>query len=107
MRPITGTTRLYGILADPIYHVKTPQGGDEAAEILDTPQALDHRREPVRGDVERHQHAVTPDAHGVGAVNCVRRDPDGRMVGTILDGIGLVEALRASGAAPRCARRCG
>jgi shikimate 5-dehydrogenase len=70
------------------------------------PQALDHRREPVRGDVERHQHAVhaglgeqgvhhphkipmlalcddaTPDAHGVGAVNCVRRDPDGRMVGT-------------------------
>ena len=25
MRAITGTTRVYGILADPIYHVKTPE----------------------------------------------------------------------------------
>ena len=26
MSEITGTTRIFGILADPIHHVKTPQG---------------------------------------------------------------------------------
>ncbi|MFN7090936.1 MAG: shikimate dehydrogenase family protein, partial [Allorhizobium sp.] len=36
----------------------------------------------------------------IGAVNCVRREPDGRMVGAMLDGIGFVEALRAGGVDP-------
>ena len=39
---------------------------------------------------------ITPEAKQIGAVNCVRRDADGRMIGTMLDGIGFVEALRAT-----------
>ncbi|MEH3147424.1 MAG: shikimate dehydrogenase [Methylobacterium frigidaeris] len=126
MRAITGTTRLYGILADPIYHVKTPQVMNAlfAEAGIDgvlvpfhvAPDGLAAAVEGLRrvenfgGFIATVPHKIpmlalcdeaTPDAHGVGAVNCVRRDPDGRMIGTILDGIGLVEALRASGEEPR------
>jgi shikimate dehydrogenase len=44
---------------------------------------------------------ITPEAKQIGAVNCVRREADGRMVGTMLDGIGFVEALRATGVEPK------
>ena len=40
-------------------------------------------------------------ARAVGAVNVVRRETDGRLVGDILDGIGFVEGLRQSGVEPR------
>jgi shikimate dehydrogenase len=40
---------------------------------------------------------VTNAARLIGAVNCVRREDNGRLVGAMLDGIGFVEAMRARG----------
>ena len=40
---------------------------------------------------------LTSEAQLVGAVNVVRRDADGRLVGTMLDGEGFVAGLRAAG----------
>ncbi|KAB1072995.1 shikimate dehydrogenase family protein [Methylobacterium planeticum] len=126
MRAITGETRIYGVLADPIYHVKTPEvmhalfarhGVDGVLVPLHVRPdglraALDGLRtlENFGGFIATVPHkepildlcdALTPEARRTGAVNCVRREPDGRMVGTMLDGIGFLEALRASGLDPR------
>jgi shikimate dehydrogenase len=40
---------------------------------------------------------VTSEARQVGACNVVRRDPDGRLVGTMMDGEGFVAGLRGAG----------
>ncbi|GJE02942.1 shikimate dehydrogenase family protein [Methylobacterium isbiliense] len=131
MRAITGTTRVYGILADPIYHVKTPEvmnalfaraGVDGVLVPFHVaPDGLAAAVEGLRrmhnfgGFIATVPHKtamldlcdeVSPDARGVGAVNCVRRDPDGRMIGTMLDGLGFVAALRASGEDPAGKRVC-
>lgn len=120
--PITGRTKLYGILADPIAHVKTPQ----VMHALFVEHEIDGVLVPfhVRPDglagaleglrrVENfggfiatvpHKPAmldlcdrVSDHARLVGAVNCVRREAGGAMVGDMLDGIGFVEGLKASG----------
>ena len=120
--PITGRTRLYGILADPIAHVKTPQvmhalfaehGIDGVLVPFHVkPNGLADALEGLRcienfgGFVVTVPHKpamltlcdrVSNHARLVGAVNCVRREADGAMVGEILDGIGFVEGLQASG----------
>lgn len=118
-RQITGNTRIFGIVADPIYHVKTPQvmnahfariGADAVlipihvkpeglAAVL---SGLSHM-ENFGGLIATVPHKpaildlcdeVSEEARHIGAVNCIRRDPDGRMVGTMLDGTGFVEALK-------------
>ena len=116
---ITGKTRIYGILADPIHHVKTPEvmaavferHGVDAVLIpfhvkpdgLETLVKGLKAMENFGGFIATVPHkpamlelcdAVTDEARYIGAVNCVRRDDDGRMVGTMLDGIGFVVALR-------------
>lgn len=122
---ITGRTRVYGILADPIYHVKAPEvmgalfarhGVDgvlvplhvTAHGLAAVVDGLRHLRN-FGGFIATVPHktattglcdALTREAEQIGAVNCVRREADGRMVGTMLDGIGFVEALRASGLEP-------
>ncbi|GJD50867.1 Shikimate dehydrogenase (NADP(+)) [Methylobacterium crusticola] len=131
MREITGTTRIYGILADPIHHVKTPQVMNAllARAGIDgvlvpfhvAPDGLAgavdglRRMRNLGGFIATVPHKtamlglcdeVAPEARLVGAVNCVRRDPDGRMVGTMLDGLGFVAALRACGEDPRGRRAC-
>ena len=123
---ITGRTRVYGILADPIYHVKAPAvmgalfarhgvdgvlvplhvTADGLAAVMD---GLRHLRNfggfiatvPHKTTMTGLCDALTREAEQIGAVNCVRREADGRMIGTMLDGIGFVEALRASGLEPR------
>jgi shikimate dehydrogenase len=47
---------------------------------------------------------ITPQASMTGAVNVVRRDPDGRLVGSMVDGTGFVQGLRNNGVEPggRC-----
>lgn len=120
--PITGRTRLYGILADPIVHVKTPQVMHALFVEHDidgvlvpfhvTPGGLAVALEGLRrvenfgGFIATVPHKpamltlcdrVSDHARLVGAVNCVRREADGAMVGDMLDGIGFVEGLRASG----------
>ncbi len=126
MTQITGRTRIFGIIADPIHHVKTPQvfnaflqkhGVDGVlVPIHVVPEGLGdmlaglRRMQNFGGFIVTVPHKpsvvdlcdeVTPDAARIGAVNCVRRDPDGRLVGAILDGIGFVEGLRGAGIDPR------
>lgn len=122
---ITGTTRIFAILADPIHHVKTPQGinrlfdadafdgvmvpihvgSDDLATVV---QGL-RRMNNLGGFVVTvpHKTAVpalcdelTPAAARIGAVNVVRRTVDGRLVGGILDGEGFVAGLRSVGIEP-------
>lgn len=125
MPDVTGHTRLYAILADPIHHVKTPQvmhalfarhGIDGV--LVPMHVAPDGLAGAVAGLTEMrnfggfiatvpHKSAmlelcdrIEGDGARIGAVNCVRRDPDGRMIGAMLDGIGFVEGVRRAGIAP-------
>ncbi|MBM7045593.1 shikimate dehydrogenase [Rhizobium lusitanum] len=124
-RLITGRTRVFGILADPIYHVKTPQTMNALFDShgLDCvlvpfhiapaglPALIDGLRkiQNFGGFIATVPHKlamldlcdeVTDAARHIGAVNCVRREDDGRLVGTMLDGIGFVEAMRSRGTDP-------
>ncbi len=123
---VGGATRVFGILADPIAQVKTP----EAMNALFAVRGLDAVLVPIHvgaSDLETvlaglrhmrnfggfiatvpHKTAMLPlcdalegDAAKIGAVNAVRRERDGRLVGAMLDGTGFVEGLRASGIDPR------
>ena len=122
MHQITGTTKLFAILADPIHHVKTPQGINalfvrEAldavmvplhvapADLAATVAALRQVRN-LDGFVVTVPHKTamlalcdeaTPAATRIGAVNVVRRTADGRLRGGMLDGDGFVEGLRSRG----------
>lgn len=122
---ITGRTRVWGIVADPIAHVKIPEGLN--ALMLDrgvdgvlvpfhvTPEDLASFVAGVRamrnfgGFIATVPHKtamielcdeVIGNAAQIGAVNAVRRDPDGRIVGTMLDGLGFVAGLRQAGTEP-------
>lgn len=124
-REITGQTRVFAILADPIAQVKTPQGLNRimaergvdgvmvplhvaAADLAAVLAGLRAVRSFGGAIVTvPHKTAIVPllDSVGdaarlVGAVNAVRREPDGRLVGEILDGAGFVAGLRAAGHDP-------
>ena len=119
---ITGTTRIFGILADPIVHVRTPQvfnayfdahGIDAvlvpihvaAHDLAAAWEGLRHIRS-LAGLIVTVPHKVAavglcdalgPEARLIGSVNTVRREPDGRFVGTMYDGVGFVAGLRGQG----------
>lgn len=126
MQEITGTTRIFGILADPIHHVKTPQGINHLFRerqydgimvpfhvTVDGLEAMVQGLRQIRnlsGFVVTVPHKttmpalcdeLTPAAALVGAVNVVRRTPEGRLIGGILDGEGFVTGLRSNGIEPR------
>ena len=121
---ITGRTRLYAIVGDPIAQVQTPQAINEllAQRGLDgvlmplhvAPSAFASLVTALRGVqnfggmVVTVPHkttmaalcdAISPAAAAVGAVNVVRREADGRLVGDILDGQGFCAGLRQHGIA--------
>ena len=123
---ITGTTRLFAIIGDPVAHVRTPQSfnarfaasGLDAvciplqvpADAFDTCLAglkampnLDGFivTAPHKASVMAFCDVLEPGARRVGAVNTVRRLTDGRYAGTILDGYGFVGGLRHQGIDPR------
>ena len=125
MTTISGRTRVFGILADPVHHVKTPQAINRLFEAQGfdgvmvplhvEPGALATTLQALRGIrnfdgfivTVPHKIAVvcwcdelTIDARQVGAVNVVRRTADGRLIGGILDGDGFVHGLRAAGIDP-------
>lgn len=122
---ITGNTRLFAIIADPIHQVKTP----EEMNALMVARAEDRVMVPVHVSEDRLVSAVdglrairnldgfvvtvphkgamvhlcdslSPAAELVGAVNVVRRDSQGRLHGDILDGVGFVAGLRRAGIEP-------
>jgi shikimate dehydrogenase len=122
---ITGRTRLFGIVADPVHQVKTPQAINDRmrAQGFDgvlvpfhvAPDGLAdfmaglRRLQNFGGFIATvpHKSAMVAlcdevDAHSrlIGAVNCIRRDPDGRLIGTMLDGRGFVQGLYNDGIDP-------
>jgi shikimate dehydrogenase len=119
---ITGTTRLYAIIGDPITHVRTPMAFNEyfAAHSIDAVCLPVHigRDDLPRGwaglkSVANLDGFIVTAPHkaesaglcdrlegdGVhtGVVNTVRREPDGSFTGTLLDGRGFVSGLTKQG----------
>lgn len=122
---ITGATRLFGILGDPVAVVRSPAWwngvfariGRDAVFLPLQVSAADFPRAwaglTAIGNLDGlvltmpHKQAVIPllDALGpaarlVGAVNTIRRRPDGGWEGDMFDGEGFVAGLRARGIAP-------
>ncbi|MFC3060825.1 shikimate dehydrogenase family protein [Paenirhodobacter populi] len=119
---ISGKTRLFAIVAHPAGHVRTPQAmnalfdreGVDAVMV-----ACDVRPEHLAGFVAGLRgvgnfggmvatvpHKVeiaalcdrlTDRARAAGAVNALRREPDGTLTGDLLDGAGFVAGLEAAG----------
>jgi shikimate dehydrogenase len=119
---ITGKTRLFGIIGHPIGHVRVPMSFNErfARDGIDAVSvpfdaAPERFADAIRGlrafenlggfvVTAPHKQAmlalcdeVVGEARLVGAVNTVRRDPDGRLVGELFDGQGFVRGLLAHG----------
>lgn len=126
MAAITGTTRVIGIIADPIGHVRTPQvmnarfaeAGIDAVVVpvhvgADGLSALWSGLRQMRNlsgliVTVPHKLAVTalcdellPNARLVGAANAIHRLDDGRFVGEMFDGLGFVEGLRRQNRDPK------
>jgi len=119
---VAGHARLFAIIGDPIHHVRTPAVfnayfaehsiGAVCVPIHIRPEALEAgfaglkamanldgfivtapHKERVAGLVDR----LEGDGALVGAVNTVRREPDGSFTGTMLDGHGFVAGLAQAG----------
>jgi shikimate dehydrogenase len=120
--PISGRTRLYGFIGDPVIHARTPQNlnplfaaaGQDAVIIpvhIDAgrfeaviPQVMDLRNldglvvtMPFKERLIPFLDSISPNARAVNAVNAAKRLPDGTWHGDIFDGAGLVGAARALG----------
>lgn len=118
MTAISGTTKIYGIFADPIAQVKAPAAfnaliAERGADAVFVPfhVCADSFVEAVEG-MQRlrnfagftltipHKEAAArlctrlgPIARACGAVNAVRIGPDGDLVGETFDGVGMVAAI--------------
>lgn len=122
MWEITGHTCIYTILADPIYHVKTPQVMNKYLRVINAdcvlfpwhvkPENLEktvtaiNAMKNMGGIVVTVPHKtamlsycdeLTKEAEFIGAVNCIRRETDGRLIGTMIDGVGFTEGLKSAG----------
>ncbi len=126
MTGITGRTAVLGIIGDPVIQARSPQlmnallaarGIDAVlvplhvapaglAAVLAGLRAI----QSLKGVVVTMPHKQTiiplldkvePEAAQVGACNIVRRDPDGRLIGSMFDGEGFVAGLKQAGHDPR------
>lgn len=125
MNAISGNTRLFGIVADPIAQVRTPQvlnawfqseGIDGVLVPMHVareglPAAFEAFRKmrnlggfivtvPHKSEVVALCDEVSESARAIGAVNAVRRDADGRLIGEMFDGLGFLAGLKAEGHDP-------
>jgi len=123
---ISGATRLLGFIGDPVIHAKSPQnfnprlvaaghdavlvpmhipedrfdaaiGGIMAMANLDGLVVTMPFKERLMGRLDE----ISARARAVGAVNAAKRMPDGRWVGDIFDGVGLIGAVESLGISPR------
>ncbi|HMO30871.1 shikimate dehydrogenase [Enterovirga sp.] len=119
---ITGNTKVLAILADPIAHVKAPPGinriaiargrdavmvpfqvaPEKLATLIEGLRALKSFdgavvTVPHKGAVAGHCDVISDRARAMGAVNVLRREDDGRLVGDMLDGAGFLAGLAAAG----------
>ena len=122
---LSGTTRVYFIVGDPIAQVKSPEGLSRAfaqrghaavclpahvrsADLAAWLHGVSLSRN-VDGIIATVPHkfachalcaTYTERARFVGAVNTLRRRSDGRWHGDMLDGVAFVQALRERGGSP-------
>lgn len=119
---IDGKTRLYGIVGDPIEQVRSPEmitwemreRGMNAVLVpvhvreADFEQAMAGVMNianldglvftiPFKARAVALAKRLGAQASVVGAINALRRDPDGQWCGEIFDGLGCVEGLRRNG----------
>lgn len=119
---ITGKTRLFGIVAHPVAHVRTPQalndmfaqsGLDAVMAAYDVhPKNLANFVNGIRSvenfgglvvtvphktDIAPLCDRLTNRAAAAGAVNTIRREADGTLTGDLLDGAGFVAGLEQAG----------
>src|SRR5207244_1816148 len=121
----TGATRLHIIIGDPIAQVRAPAGvsrafAERGSDAILVPVqvapvdlagflATATRVKNLDGIVATIPHkfacyracaTATERAHFIGAVNLMRRSPDGGWHGDMVDGLGFVGAARAKGFDP-------
>ena len=122
---ITEHTKIYGIIGDPISQVRAPEVFNElfarnnydavfvpmqvAPEGLETAVASFRAMENLIGFAATvpHKKAMASlcdelgeASRAIGAVNVVRREADGRLIGNMYDGAGFVAGLRKQGHDP-------
>lgn len=122
---ISGATRLYAIVGDPIEQVRSPEmvtaelrarGLDAIMVPVHAPAAaFDAVMEglkatanldgivltvPFKGTAMRHVARLGQNAEVVGSINAMTRLPDSRWAGEIFDGDGCLAGLRAAGHDP-------
>ena len=126
MTPITGKTAVYGIIADPVGHVRGPSLFNPLCERLGLDavmvpfhvtaaslpravagfSAIDSLRgwlvtNPHKGAMFHLCDEVDRAGTRLQVVNVVRRNQDGRLVGGNYDGAGFVTGLRHDGIEPK------
>jgi len=119
---ITGTTRLYAILGDPLHKARTPERfnalfAERGVDAVMVPAEVDAAgfdaavagfkrlrncdglilTMPHKQAMLRHLDVLQENAKLVGAVNATRRMADGRWIGDMFDGRGYVGALQRHG----------
>ncbi len=119
---ITGTTQLYAIIGDPIAHVRTPMAFNDyfAARKInavclpihilrdDLPRGWGGLKSfanlkgfivtaPHKQELAQLCDTLVQDGAYTQVVNTVRRESDGKFVGTLLDGRGFVAGLKSHG----------
>lgn len=122
---ITGKTKLYAIIADPVSHVRTPEVFNEffsesgcdavVVPIQVAPEGLQavltgfRDMKNLGGFIVTVPHKTAVAAlcdelgaagRATGSVNAVRREVDGRLIGNTFDGAGFVSGLRSQGIDP-------
>lgn len=122
MAEIDGETRIYAIVGDPIAHVRSPlvfnpriqKAGRNAVLVpWHVPvSAFDAAMSglmqtanvdgiiitfPFKQQALSFADETTARARQVGATNALRRDPDGRWIADMFDGVGLVRAITGRG----------
>ncbi len=123
---VDGATRLYGIIGDPIAQVKSPEiltarirAARRNALLLPMHVKPDLFDVTVRGlkalanldgivitvpykpTIVPYVDRLLPTGERVGAINAMRREPDGEWVGDMFDGKGMLRALQEQGADPK------
>ncbi len=122
---ITGKTRVFGIIADPIHHVRAPMVFNEMFErtgrdaimvpLHVRPEQLPTAVEgfkampnfgglcvtvPHKVEIMKLCDTLGEQGRLIGATNAVRFDPDGRMSGDMFDGKGFIAGMRCQGFEP-------
>jgi shikimate dehydrogenase len=120
-----GATRIYGIIGDPIAQVRSPVVFNEKFRALGKnavmiplhakPETFDECMRglksltnldgilvtlPFKNRVSNHVDMVLPAAKRIGAINALRREPDGKWSGDMFDGKGFLGGLQSGGLDP-------